>query len=306
MDLEGVAPAWLVRWLVDGALAALLLQTSVLTLTCYAWFCFWAIDALLSAIDKAIVMRMLTTAMAHGMSPGSRGVRARFWLSRFPGWLLKTWVGLPMFSVIQLILSKQPDAQQKLRSMASGYAWQSRVLDTLPAAHFWQLSSGSLVGRLVVVGLTGVLALYTYFYWSRGFDLVRRIRLVGDALMAAVKREGEPLPSNSQASARLSAAGWTADAIRSGLWFLALLNVRILCKNDVYERLTPRGYGLFRLTKLFGVTSGLSAVHPVVAGLYVASEMKDLTDLKETARLYGKHFANLPAAFRGSLSFSAT
>jgi hypothetical protein len=133
---------------------------------------------------------------------------------------------------------------------------------------------------------------------------MRRVRIVGDALMPAVRREGEPLPSNSLASARLSAAGWTADAIGSGLWFLALLNLRIAHKNDVYDRLTPRGYGLFRLTTLFGVASGLSAIHPVVAGLYVASEMKGLKDLKEITRLYRKHFANLPDGFRGGLRLS--
>ena len=94
------------------------------------------------------------------------------------------------------------------------------------------------------------------------------------------------------------------DAIASALWFLTLLNLRITYNNDAYERLTPRGYGLFRLTKLFGVASGLTAIHPVVAGLYVASELNGLKALKEITRLYRENFANLPEGFRVGLRFS--
>jgi hypothetical protein len=209
-----------------------------------------------------------------------------------------------MFSVVQLVLSNQPDARQKLRSMASGFAWQSSVLDKLPSIHFWQVPYGSTAGQVVLAGLVAIFALYTYFYWSRGFDLTRRIRIVGDALLALVKREGEPLPSVSEASARLNAAGWPLDAIRSGLWFLGSINMRILFKNDAYQQLTPSAYGLYRLTRELGIASLLSAVHPVVAGLFVASELKNTNDLRTTTMLYRSHFANLPEAFRSGLGLS--
>jgi hypothetical protein len=146
--------------------------------------------------------------------------------------------------------------------------------------------------------------LHTYFYWSRGFDLVRRIRIIGDALLALVSREGAPPPAVHEASVRLNAAGWPSSAVRSGLWFLATLNMRIVDKNDAYQQWTSRGYGLYRLAGALGVTSALSAVHPVVAGLFVASELKKTGDLKSTARLYAKHFANLPAGFRSQLDLS--
>lgn len=206
-----------------------------------------------------------------------------------------------MFSVVRLVLSKQPDTQQKIRSMTSGFSWEVRVLDRLPTVHFWQIPQQSAVGRAVVAGLAGIFSVYIYFYWSRGFDVTRRIRIIGDALVALVKRETEPLPSVGEASARLIAAGWSEGSIRSGLWFLALLNVRILYKNDVYQQLTPRGYGLYRLTGELVAVSALSAVHPVIAGLFVASELKKTKDLKSTTELYRKHFANLPESFRSGL-----
>jgi hypothetical protein len=304
MDIEGLAPDWLLRWLTDGALATLSVAPSIIALTCYAWLCFWMLDTLLSAIDKLVVMRVLRSSLATGQALGNRGARLHFLLSRFPGWLLTAWVGLPMFSVVQLVLSKEPEAQQKLRSMASGFAWESDLLNRLPAVHFWQVPDGSAGGQLVVAGLAGAFLSYTYLYWSRGFDLVRRIRIIGDALVALVNRDGAPPPAVAEASARLDAAGWPSSAVRSGLWFLAMLNMRIIYKNDAYQRLTPRGYGLYRVAGQLGVASVLSAVHPVVAGLFVASGMKKASDLRATAKLYTKHFANLPEAFRSQLDFS--
>src|SRR6185436_21024243 len=94
MDLEGFAPAWLLRWLTDGALATLFVAPNIVALTCYAWLRFWMLDALLSAIDKLVVMRVFGSSLASGQALGARGVRTRFLASRFPGWLLKVWVGL--------------------------------------------------------------------------------------------------------------------------------------------------------------------------------------------------------------------
>jgi hypothetical protein len=39
----------------------------------------------------------------------------------------------------------------------------------------------------------------------------------------------------------------------------------------------------------------------VVAGLLVASDVKDTKDLKSTSELYRKHLANLPEGFRSDL-----
>ena len=135
---------------------------------------------------------------------------------------------------------------------------------------------------------------------------MRRIRIIGDALLELVNREGAPPLAVAEASARLNVAGWPSSAVRSGLWFLATLNMRIFDKNDTYRRLTPRGYGLYRLVGELGVASALSAVHPVVAGLFVASELKTTGDLKSTGKLYTKHLANLPEVFRSRLDLSRT
>jgi len=301
MDFQALAPSWLSRWLADGALATLSIAPNIIALTCYAWFGFWLLDTLLSTVDKFAVLQNFKAAVAARQSLGTRGARARILLSRVPGWLLKTWVGLPMFGVVQLVLSNDLEARARLKSMSSGYGWESDLLDRLSKVHFWQAPADSMAGQVLLAGICGALAIYTYFYWSRGFDLVRRIRIVGDAILSLVKKEGEASPSVLEASSRLDAAGWSPSAIAAGCLFLGLINLRIMYKNDAYKQLTPGGYGLFRMVRALGIASALSALHPVVAGLYVASEVKNTADLRSTTKLYTKRFANLPEGFRSGL-----
>jgi hypothetical protein len=67
MELEGLAPAWLSRGLTDGALATLFVAPNIVALTCYAWLCFWMLDALPSAIDKLVVMRFFRASLRSGV-----------------------------------------------------------------------------------------------------------------------------------------------------------------------------------------------------------------------------------------------
>jgi hypothetical protein len=69
------------------------------------------------------------------------------------------------------------------------------ALTRLRIVHFWQVPEQSAVRQAVLAGLVGIFALYVYFYWSRGFDVIRRIRIIGDVLLALVMRDGEQLPS---------------------------------------------------------------------------------------------------------------
>jgi hypothetical protein len=207
-----------------------------------------------------------------------------------------------MFSVVQLVLSSDPASQQKLKGLASGFGWETGVLRQLPSIHFWTPASASATAQAVWYIVIGSYIVYTYSYWSAGFDYVRRIRAVGDALVSLLRRADETsLASLETAATRLRAAGWSATATSSALWFLTLINARIMYKNDIYQQMKPNTYGAYRVVSSIGVLAGLAAVHPVAAGLYVASQMKKMKGMKKNARLYSKYFAALPEQFRSGL-----
>jgi hypothetical protein len=187
--------------------------------------------------------------------------------------------------------------------MASGYAWEAQPLAQLPATPFWNLGASSPTQIIVHALLFGAFALYTYRYWSKGFDLARRIRIIGDALVELLRQLDTAPLSLEKAKEHLGSLGWSIDAKQSASWFLGLINARIMVKNETYQRLTPRQYGLFRMTGEVMAATFLAALHPVVAGLYIASEAKKLNELSSRYRLYNFHIARLPEQFRASLRF---
>lgn len=206
-----------------------------------------------------------------------------------------------MFAVLQLTLSKDPVAAQELRSMASGYAWEVQPLAQLPATPFWNLGASRPAQIIFHALLFGAFALFTYRYWSKGFDFVRRIRIIGDALVELLRQPDKVPLSCEKAKERLGSLGWSLDATQSALWFLAFMNVRVTRENETYQRLTPRQYGLLRMSRAMVAGTALAALHPVVAGLYVASEAKKLNELSSSYRRYKLHIARLPEQFRASL-----
>src|SRR5947209_1627644 len=107
MGFEGLAPSWLSRLLADGALATVYVLPSIVALAVYAWVSFLAVDALISVIDKAFAMTSFSTALSSTRL-GSASARLRIQLGRIPGWILKVWIGLPMFGIAQLAISRDP------------------------------------------------------------------------------------------------------------------------------------------------------------------------------------------------------
>jgi hypothetical protein len=294
MSLADHTPAWMLRFVADGALAILKFVPNVLGLICYAWVCFFLIDKTISFADDALKKHYMKKLTTNERQIGALPTRLKFFALMVPSWLLKASIGLPMLHVMNLIMSQEPSDIETLGATASGYGWQSAVILQLPKASWVSFTGQPAHQRLIQLILIATFVLFTYSQSSRGFDLVRRTRRVGDIILSYIS-EGEVTPPTLvTALPALQSKGWSASECQAAGWFLLMINVRITKANDTYENLKPRDYGIYRVVSQAGVASGLTLFHPVVAGLYLAFAMKKGTNLRKTVKVFDKRFAQLP------------
>ncbi len=294
MDLIRYTPDWMLRVVADGALAVVWLFPSILGLVIYAWICFLCVDAVLSFVTAIVMRRTLTRALSSEMAIGHPATRLRYWLPHLFSLLLKAWVGLPAFHVINLIISKDGADIGALKSIVTGYAWQTATFQSLEGRMVTGFSPRSNTAQAAQLILVVAFVLYTYFCAYKGFDVVRRIRKVADILLPRIGLSSHQSPSVRQCILTLRANGWSRPEIVAGTWFLVLVNARILKRIREYETVTPLQYAGFKVTTSFAVAVGLTLVHPVVAALYLSSLMKGLLEMRSFSRKYTSYFCQLP------------
>ena len=294
MNLINYTPAWMLRVVADGALGVLYLFPTTLGVVVYAWICFLCVDATLSGLTRIVGRRVLAHALSSDMVVGHPATRLRYWLPYLFTWLLKVWVGLPAFHVINLIMSKDGVDTVALKSLVSGYAWQSIALQSLEGHMISAFSAQSNITQASQLLVVVAFLIYIHMYAYKGFDVVRRVRKVGDIVLSSIGAPYRQSPSLRQCCLRLQANGWSrSEAIAAG-WFLALVNVRIVKRIRQYETVTPLQYAGFKVTTSVGAAVGLTLVHPLVAGLYFSWLIKGFREMGSLRRRYTCHFCELP------------
>ena len=302
MGLIDYTPAWLVRWIADGALGVVYFIPSIIGLFCYAWLCFWLADRAISLFGAVIFKQMLRRAVASDAPVGAVRTRGRLWLGRTPGLLLQAWIGLPALHVLNLIMSEDPGDTEALKQLSTGYSWQSAAFAKLPIAPLSDLRTQLSTQYLVDLAIIVTALIYIYLYWYKGFDVTRRIRRVGDILLSKIQLADGKNASLEQALMTLRSTGWTPEECKSAAWFLTVVNLRLLMKTEIYETLTPAKFGVYKTSTRLAIAAGLTVLHPVVSGLYIVWAMKSPRQPFRMQRLYKVHFAQLPEDIRTLVS----
>lgn len=293
-------PIWLVRLVSDGLLAVLYFCPNVLGLILYAWGCFWLVDILLSLLSGGLMRQVSRASMAANWEIGGHFSRLAHWSVRGVAVLLKVAIGLPSFYATNLALSSHPADSDALRELATGYPWQNFALGNLPIQFLPDISNqNSTVGHIVALVLAICVILCIYYYWSAGFAAVRDIRRVGDVLLARIKElTGSQAPRIEDGLAAFARMRWSTRASQSGVWFLAMVNLRLKHNVPEYDTLTPAGYATYKVVWSFGAAVAITFLHPVVAGLYLATLIGNARRAHKTLALHESHFMRLPEDIR--------
>lgn len=259
-----------------------------------AWFCFWIVDKLISFIESFIQKKIIKRSIKSEVKIGSSHTRFYHWFSRGISLMLKTWVGLPAFHVLNLMMSPKVNDIESLNKLLTGYSWQSTALKKLPIAslrNFNELPSNILnIGLLMV----SIYLVYTFLYWYLGFDVSRRIRKIGDIIISKYQLKYQDDPNLKQLLNILSISGWSSESCKAAAWFLMMINFRITIRNEAYENLTPAQYSIFKSIKSLAIAGSLTFLHPIVAGLYLSLSIKNLKQMYSMYMTYKKHYTKLP------------
>jgi hypothetical protein len=288
-------PSWLVQMIADGALGLIYVFPNVIGLLLYAVGVFILIDALMAQVTKPFTRRVAAGVLAEDSVPvDAKAPRIRAYLPIALGWLLKLWIGAPMLYLFNMMVSENPEARQTLATLIGGYRWQADALHRLPLPFWPSLKEGELPALVLQAAVILAFFVFRYWYASSGFALVRRVRKVGDALVARIG-SASITPSPQQALSVLRTQGWDASSIKSAAFFLSLMRMRIMWVSPVYDQLSARQYGLFQVLQDIGVAGALLALHPVASALYVAFKLKGGKKMIKTRRVCLKNLSNLPS-----------
>lgn len=298
MQFVDWTPRFISRIFADGILGVIYILPRTVALVIFAGGCFLLVDALMAGIDSLFGRAALRSALRTPV--GSRRSRARLLLGRAPGWLARLLVGLPMFYVLQLVLAGDEAAKATLSALASGFAWEAAALEKIPFRGASAL--GGVPASVLQVLLIISFALFVYLYNQRAFAVVRRVRATGDALLQLAMSVDHDTPADSQSTlGRFRNLGFAEESIQSVAWFLMLINARILKRNEAFSRLPPTTYGLWMALRDVMVAAVFTVIHPIVAGLFVASEMKKARELTSLTRAFRLHFSRLPNRLQDDL-----
>ena len=301
MDFIQYTPTWLVTLMADGLLGVLYFVPSIIGLVCAAWLCFRLVDMLISFVDTVLLRRFAKKAAISDDPLGALPTRAHFWSFRVVGLVLKAWVGLPAFYVLNLMMSSKPQDAVTLKALLSGYSWQSAALSQLPVSSLLQLPKLSAYQYATEVLIVCVFLTCNYVYWYKGFEITGRIRAVADTILSRLPTTDHGLPQLKQALLTLRITGWTPEECKAAYWFLIMVNLRIRMKIREYQTVSPAGYGLFKTATSLGIVSLLTILHPIVSGLYLATTMPRLKKLYSTARIYRRKLNQLPETIRAQV-----
>ena len=300
-ELAEYTPQWFLRLIADGALGLLYFLPSTIALVCYAWACFWVVHKGITLLEEFALKTIASRSLIASPLGALQG-RLRFYLFRLPAYLLDLGIGLPMFYVANLILSGGPGDIESIRQLVSNYMWQAKVLDQLPLCspiNQMGTSAGVSVAQLAIIA---VFLGWTFFYHASGFDFLRRVRAVGDAILGEVTGAiPDAPPTMSQVLVALRKRGWEIEACKSAAYFLQFMHARLTVHNEAVQARTPHQYGLFKTLIETSVVGVLTALHPVVAGLYVAARYADTSKVYEAFKRCNEEFARLPANIRAAL-----
>lgn len=294
IDFIQYTPNWMVKIVADGAVGIGYLLPSILSIVIYAWICFWLVDFVISFITNIILKKVTSIYRVRDMKIGQASIRSQFFFSHFLEFIVKTWIGLPVFHVTNLLLMDDKVGIEKLSNLITGYNWQNDALHIISTSSMSQIQISNTAENFSQIIIVSVFLIFTYAYFYKGFDLIRRIREIGDVLMLTAKQHGISNPTHREAYLVTRNPNSSLEEKEALIWFFLMYNLRITIKNPSYADRTPDEYAKFKVIMTFSLAASLTFVHPIVSGLYLATALKGVGKLRSTIKLYNKKFCYLP------------
>ncbi len=301
-EFAAYTPRAFVQLIADGATVVLYFMPNLIGVVFYALIVGVIVDALISFIAARLTKWQIRRWSGNGQA--QIGTPTRRLSSYFPvvaSTVLKTWIGLPVLYVLSLVVTDESGAADELRRLVSGYSWQSAAIARIPIHTWLSFSENSAMQVAISVAVAFFYLNNVYVYYANGFMLVKRLREASDLLSKIALGDETQTATSGQVIAGLQGQGWGEEAVKAALWFVLSRNLRILTKNEAYDRIGPREYGVFRAVVSSGIIWILNGLNPLVAVLKVYFEKNDIGKVRRKIASYREHVAMLPDAVKARL-----